>query len=225
MLNRQNPLTCSYPAWWPGGRTSDTDWKKLWPKSNDLEAALGVSDYVIGLSQMRAVRGAFLHSLSGTQGPWALLMRGDKGALIPSAVYRALEVLRPMFGQLDIHDVQLQSTDSAGYPGDYDMRATVARDPASDTWHLFIVQRAPRRMPMRVRLPGLAGAEVRAAHRHISGGTGSDNNSVAEPERIAVQDQPMHLRFDADGQTTFNLPPLSVNHLILPRPNAGTRKP
>lgn len=212
-------------ARWPGGRTSDTDWKTLWPKSNDLEAALGVSDYVIGLSQMRAVRGAFLHSLSGTQGPWTLLMRGNQGALIPSAVYRALEVLQPMFGRFDIHVADVQSTDSAGYPGGYDMRATVARDPTSDTWHLFVVQRAPRPMPLRVRLPGLAGADVRAAHRHIRGAAGSDNNSAAEPARIAVQDHPLSLRFDADGQTTFNLPPLSVNHLILPRPEAGIRKP
>ena len=211
-------------ARWPGGRTSDPDWKNLWPKTHDLGAALGVADYVIGLSQMAPVRGAFLHSLAGTQGPWPLMTRSSSGELIPSAVYRSLEVLLPMFGALDVHEAATLATDS-GYAGGYDLRATVSRDPISGTWHVFAVQRSSRPLPVSVRIPGLANQLIRSEHRYITGTTTADNNTASSPQRIGVQTDSTNLQVDASGMLSITLPPLSVNHLTLPDLAAGAQKP
>jgi alpha-L-arabinofuranosidase len=213
---REPVLWVTEHARWPGGRATDKNWKDLWPKTNNLEAGLGVADYLIGISQMGSVRGAFLHSLSGSKGPWALLLRGRGDELVPTALYRVLEVLTPLSTAGDVRAVEIRSPRNSGYPGGYDMRASALRDAASGAWTVVAINRSDRALPTRIVVQDLAGASGPAAHRFVTASTLDANNSAERPDAVVVRSAQPALTFDAAGATQIELPPYSVNVVRLP---------
>lgn len=203
-------------ARWPGGRTSDRDWGSLWWRTNNLEAGLGVADYLLGLTQIPQVRGAFLHALSGTQGPWALFLKGKDGTLVPSAVYRTLQVLWPLVVSADTFTTVVRSPHLSGYAGGYDLRAVVLRGRQTGVWSVLAINRSGRTLATSITVPSLAGVTGSAEHRFISGDTKAINNSAERPRDVDVQTARSTLAFDREGQARMNVPPYSVNAIQLP---------
>jgi hypothetical protein len=203
-------------ARWPGGETSDKDWKALWPKTNDMEAGLGVADYLIAISQMTQVRGAFLHTLAGTKSPWSLFLRGPKGELVPTALYRVIELLPALSNGGDVLGIELKSTNKARYPGGYDMRASVLRDATSGSLTIVAINRSPQVLATSLTIPDLSESDITATHRYVSSMTMNANNSPDSPNNISIRESNSTLMFNTNGETTIDLPPFSVNVFLLP---------
>jgi alpha-L-arabinofuranosidase len=197
-------------ARWPGGKTSDRDWKSLWGKSNNLEAAIGVADYLLGLTQLPSVQGALLHSLAGTRGPWSLFMPGASGDLVPSATFGALEVLAPL-SRLELYPTRVTSTNRSKYPGGYDSRAVIARDGSNGKWTLFAINRSDSVAHMQVKVPALARQQVSANRRTLAATSLEANNSAAQPAAVVPSTKSVPASFDGSGIASIELPAFSIN--------------
>lgn len=55
-------------ARWPKGNPEDRAWRNNWFQTGNHDAVLAISDFLIGLTQIPEVKGAFLHGLRA--GPW-----------------------------------------------------------------------------------------------------------------------------------------------------------
>jgi alpha-L-arabinofuranosidase len=212
---RDPTLWVTEHARWPGGETNDRDWKLLWPKTNDMEAGLGVADYLIALSQMTQVRGAFLHTLAGTKSPWSLFLRRPKGDLVPTALYRVIELLAALSDGGDVLGVELKSTNYARYAGGYDMRASILHDATSGKWTIVAINRSPQILAAELGIPELAKASITTTHRYVSSTTIGANNTPDAPDSVVPRESSSTLMFDTKGNTKFHLPPFSVNVIRL----------
>lgn len=197
-------------ARWPSGRTTDKDWKQNWPKATNLEGAISVADMVIALSQAPGVKGAFLHSLSGTTNPWPLFHRTSSG-LRPSAVYWALRVLRESLLD-EVIETRTSSRNDSGYAGGYDMRASVMADVGRRKFAVWATNRMGQEVKFHLLLPAMANATVSARLTSLTDPNPNASNSVYG-ERVLPVVKSLLLTFDAQGQTLVDLPAHSVSAL------------
>lgn len=78
----------------PAGAFVQPDWKRLWPGTSDLQAALSVADMTLALASIPEVQGAFVHALHASTGPWPMWRRRPDGRLDPTAPLQALSMIR-----------------------------------------------------------------------------------------------------------------------------------
>ncbi len=71
-------------ARWPKGNPKVQDWKNNWYQTNNYDAVLHVSSYLMLLSQLESVEGAMWHALRG--GPWNFIHVDGAKNLTPSGV-------------------------------------------------------------------------------------------------------------------------------------------
>ena len=191
-------------ARWPAGKSTDSEWKKNWYKTNNLEGALSVADMVIALSQIPNVEGAFLHSLAGTSGPWPLFHRTSSG-LRPSAVYWGLRVLRD--SMLDhVLVTQTNSRNDSGYTGSYDIRASLLTNSNRSKFVLWAVNRTGKEGKIGMSLSMLAGKNILARLITLSD-TNPEANNTLDGQRILPRDQTINLTFVKGGWAMSVLPP------------------
>jgi hypothetical protein len=87
------------------------DWGKNWYQTNDYEAVLSTADFLIGLTQIPAVKGAIWHGLRA--GPWNLISINNASYnvtlmselfkfLSPKSQYKALETITSTDPDLNI---------------------------------------------------------------------------------------------------------------------------
>lgn len=213
--NTQAKIWITEHARWPTGETTDKDWKRQWWKTTNLEAALGMGDFIIGLTQVPEVQGAMLHALGGATGPWPLFQRQTQtGMLYPSAVYWALRTLRE--GMLDtVLQTTTNSTNESGYPGGYDVRAVVMMDHTGAKYGLWMVNRANTPQKLNIALPQLAGKTFQAQLSFVGGMNKDATNTDDNMQRVTQQKSSYKLNFDVSGNAIIALPPNSVSSLQL----------
>ena len=186
-------------------------WKTSWRRSADFDAALGTADFVIALSQIPAIKGGMLHALHAFQGPWPQLHRNASGSgarFRPSAVFEGYRVLRETLLPRVLATVTT-SPRTSGYPGGYDIRASVLGDEAGKRFSVWAVNRASRAMPTRLRITALAGRSVTLRTTVLASpqGEASNHDSMqVSPSATAASD----LRFDDDGFATLELPARAI---------------
>lgn len=195
----------------PHAYDNSAGWRRSWPKTVNLEAALGVADAVILATQLPEIAGMFAHGIATTKGPWPMFHADRNGKLHPSAVFQALRLLRE--GMLPVVlQTQVRSDNRSGYAGGYDLRATVMSSLERDRFAVWAVNRAPHAITVDLLIPELAGRVVEAQHRYVSDGDLEANN-YASADRVAVKETKPKLAFDRTGAARIELPPQSVSSI------------
>jgi len=193
----------------------DADWKPTWSKSANLEAALGMADFVIAATQIPPVKGVFAHALHGLDAPWPLFHKTKAGSpLSPSAIYWALRVLRQNM-ESEVLPTVTHSANEGAYFGGYDFRATVMVNPARSKWAVWAVNRSSRAQNAELRLTALAGKKVRASLQVLADDNPNANNYL-DGSRLLPRDlPPQEIIFGSDGRATLQFAPNSVTGMRL----------
>lgn len=188
----------------------NADWKSSWSQSANLEAALGVADFMIAASQIPEVMGLFVHGLHGLNVPWPMFHKNKTGTQInPSAVYWALRVLRQGMEAEVLHTTSY-SGNTGGYFGGYDFRASVMANLERTKWAAWAVNRSPSAQTIELRIPALAGKKVKA-NLQVLGDDNLNANNYLDGNRLRPRDLPEQvLVFDKAGRATLALPSQSV---------------
>lgn len=192
------------------------DWQKNWWRSVNLEGALGVADMMIAATQVPEVQGLFLHSMEGAASPWPLFHRMSDGRLQPSAVYYALSILRK--SMLDeVLQTQTSSRWDSGYPGRYDIRATVLSNSARDKYAIWAVNRNNASITTKVYIPALSSKHLTVQVSVLADPDLDAGNSLAW-SRLRPRYFEMALSFDKTGLAVLNLPANSVSAISMDVP-------
>lgn len=186
------------------------DWKPNWPQSANLEAALGVADFMIAASQIPEVMGLFVHALHGLDAPWPLFHKNKAtGQIHPGAVFWVLHVLRQGM-ESEVLPTTSHSGNAAGYMGGYDFRASVMTDATRTKWAMWSVNRAPAAQTVEVRIPALAGRKAKVSLTALSDKSLHANNYL-DGNRLRPQEMPEQvIDFDKAGRAKLMLAPYSV---------------
>lgn len=188
----------------------NADWKANWSQSANLEAALGVADFMIAASQIPEVMGLFIHGLHGLDVPWPMFHKNKTGTQIhPSAVYWALRVLRQGM-ESEVLRTASHSANAGGYFGGYDFRASVMANSERTKWSVWSVNRSPSAQTIALRIPALAGKRVKA-NLQVLGDDNLSANNYLDGNRLRPRDLPEQIIvFDKNGRAALVLAPQSI---------------
>lgn len=188
----------------------NADWRSNWSQSANLEAALGVADFMIAASQIPEVMGLFVHGLHGLNAPWPMFHKKKAGTQIhPSAVYWALKVLRQGMEAEVLHTTSY-SGNAGGYFGGYDFRASVMSNSERTKWAMWAVNRSPSAQTIELRIPALAGKRAKA-NLQVLGDDNLNANNYLDGNRLRPRDQPEQvLVFDKAGRAALILDPQTI---------------
>lgn len=193
----------------PGSRNAE--WKRNWPKTANLEAALIVAEAYIVATQIPEARGLFLHSLGSAHGPWPLFNAGSDKSLHPSAVYWGLRILRDSMLPLAL-ETTVNSRKDASTIGGFNVRGAVLSNSVRSRFTVWAVNRLGNKSPLTLHLPSLAGRGAEGRMSFITS-TDADANNHLSSDRIVTNATTMSLRFDSNGNALIELPPYSVSAL------------
>ncbi|MEQ1558609.1 MAG: hypothetical protein ABL933_06655 [Methyloglobulus sp.] len=192
------------------------DWKSDWPKTGDLEAAIGVADMMIAAAQIPEVQGAFVHALHGSGGPWPLFHKDNQGNLYPGAVYWALRILRDAMLE-NVLPTLTSSTNNSDYDGGYDLRTVVMTDADHKKLSLWAVNRSGQALTAHLASVGMKDTKLPGKHVWISDNNIRANNYM-DAKHVQPIEHPVDLVFDKAGIATITLPPYSVSTFMLNMP-------
>lgn len=190
----------------------DPKWKESWPRTADLEAAIGVADFMIAGAQIPKLRGAFVHALHGSSGPWPIFHR-DKEAdnLRPGAVYWVLRILRESMLE-NVLSTQTYSRNHSGYDGGYDIRSVVMSNNDFSAYSMWVVNRHSKQVKIAVN--GLSGLrEVNYAIKKTVSGLSLQANNYDKNE-VNPLIKKFKLKLNKDNETYITLPPYSVVSIV-----------
>lgn len=97
---------------WPAGLPEDKGWEANWWLTNSMSGTRATADYLIGLSQIPAVKGAMLHGVRA--GPWNIVANGSSGPYL-TGVGKLLQ----LFGQSGAKFRLRTATTGAEFPVDW----------------------------------------------------------------------------------------------------------
>ena len=200
-------------ARWPQAGQGE-QWKTSWRKSADLGAAIGIADVLIAFTQIPEVKGSALHALHGTSGPWPLFHKASKGApFAPSVTLQAYGLLNQSMLPVVLPS-RSSSASKAGYEGGYDARGAVLATPDRSRVAVWTVNRAGSEIPVRVKIPELAGRTMKAQLRYITAAS-TDAHNYEDPDAVKVRQDERRLEFDGSGIATYAVPARSVAALAM----------
>ena len=176
-----------------------------------------MADYAIAAAQVPEVRGAFLHSLAGTSGPWAFFMR-DSDKIVRSALAEVHMLLNSV-AQAEAFPTRTITTMGGGWGSNYDSRGLLMKDAQSGIWQLIAVNRSAKPLHVNVVIPPLGGSQTMADIHTVSGATSDENNSAVQPFRLTPIETQETVVFNELGEGRVVLNPYSVT-LIEFRPLA-----
>jgi hypothetical protein len=185
--------------------------------TSNLSAAISTADFLIGLAQMPAVRGAAWHGLNA--GPWQLFDATIRHRdLRPRPVYFGLRALRAVDLPV-VLAARTASPDTSGYG--YDVRAAAFTDPERDALGIWAVNRSRRPQPLRVSFLPWKGTEIEGRHHFLAGEPGVDADDPDIELDIELDPTPFKGRFSQAGVLDVELPPSSVSGLVFSRTGAA----
>lgn len=179
-----------------------------WLVSN-LGGSISTADYLIAIMQVPQVLGAMYHGSPG--GPWRLfdniLYDGDFDPLTIFWTYALLN-------QNTLSDVVAtvnESTNAAGYLGNYDTRAVAFHDGACEV-RVWVVNRRMQALNFEIKIPLWAGDPVSIEHASIYGAAGQDPDETGYEGVVSLTPQSLgNATLSGAGATTVSLPPSSIN--------------
>lgn len=189
----------------------DPNWKNSWPRTGDLEAAIGVADMVIAAAQIPEVQGTFVHTLHGTGGPWPLFHKEKGGGMHPGAVYWALRILRDSM-LADVLPTTTRTSNNSRYDGGYDVRTVVMADMERRNYSIWAVNRSAQSLATRLSIPAVKNMKLAGKRVWLSDSNIRANNYLVGT-RLQPNKSPVELTFDLAGSASVILPPYSVSTL------------
>ncbi len=179
-----------------------------WLVSN-LGGSISTADYLIALMQVPKVMGAMYHGSPG--GPWRLfdnaLYDGDFDPLTIFWTYALLN-------QNTLADVVAtvnESTNNAGYLGNYDTRAVAFYDGACEV-RVWVVNRRVQSLDFEIKIPLWASDAVTIDHAAVYGDAGQDPDETGYEGIVSLTPQSLgNVTLDGSGATVVSLPPSSIN--------------
>jgi alpha-L-arabinofuranosidase len=188
----------------------DPNWKKSWPRTADLEAAIGVTDLMIAGTQIPALNGAFIHSLHGTSGPWPLFhFNKSKTAMHPSVVLLALKMMRESMLE-NVLPTTTYSSNKSDYDGGYDLRATVMTNSDHTKYSIWAINRSGKQINVKFSGSMFKSKIVDAQNVMLSDENERANNYI-DASRVKPIIKSKKLLFDDAGNTAVIIPPYSVS--------------
>jgi len=178
--------------------------------TGNLYGTISTADFLIAISQIPEIKGAFLHGLNA--GPWqvfdASIQHHD---LRPRPVYWGMRILRAVDYELTLATETRQGEAASGYLGGYDVRAAGFSNAEQSELGLWVANRAPLVVPAEVQFTPLAGRSVLVQHNHISLPDGGEiDDPRLEPVLVTEAEAVCH-QFSAEGLLTLRLPAGSVS--------------
>lgn len=189
-------------------------WKRDWPKSSNLEAAIVIAESYITAAKFPEIQGMFLHSLGTAHGPWPLF-NAKGNSVHPSAVYWGIRILRDSMLP-NVLDSQVESRNDEGSIGGHDVHAAVLTDKSRQSYVIWAVNRYRTSSKLSVKIPSLAGLKVKSTFTFISDSSKEANNYLVEG-KVSPQIQESSITFDNDGVAEIQLPSYSVSSLRIIR--------
>lgn len=202
-------------ARWPQGKINSDEWKGNKPRTNNLDAALHVGDFLIGAARIAPIKSTFLHALHANDAPWALFVRDYKqDKLIPTAVYLGLVLFREGMAA-QVLPSKMRSTNTAEVDGGHDARALVMQEPGQGTYKIWLVNHAHQQNTITVKIPALASRTIQIEHKYLAHADASANNSTAQPTMLEIQTAHAQLKADQDGKIRLVVPMHSLSAITL----------
>jgi hypothetical protein len=181
--------------------------------TSNLSAAISTADFLIALTQLPEVKGAFWHGLQG--GPSQVFDATiEHKDLRPRPVYWGYRVLRSVI----LDETLLTKTGEqpgAQYGDGYDVRAAGFRSTDGTTVGLWVANRRNETVELRVRYAPMAGSGVTVRTFAMHGAEHADAETD-DPE-IDLDARPEEARFDGKGQVTLVVEPSSITAFELRR--------
>jgi alpha-L-arabinofuranosidase len=216
-VNQQPPsIWITEHARVPPNAWVDPNWEKNWKKTADLEAAIGVADLMISLTMMPEVKGAFIHSLHGTNGPWPLFHKANKQSFAPSVVFWALKMLRSSMLDTVIYS-KTASVNQSDYDGGYDIRATVMTNSRRNAYAIWLINRSHDMSLIGLDFPALKHLNLKVTLTTLSNKSKTANNYL-NTQTVTPQTTNSIMRFDATGKTNIKLLPNSISTISFSLP-------
>lgn len=177
-----------------------------------LAAAVSNADFVIALSQIPQVKGAFIHDLAG-DGAWGMFYRTPAGGVHPTLPYWAMRLLRESLLD-EVLTTYTQSPNTSGYRGGYDLRASILTNKVRNHHAVWMSNRAGKDISVQLDIATLAGKTVNATLKslhHVNADVSDDllgNNLLPEVASLNVA-------FNTSGTATIPVPANSISTLLL----------
>jgi hypothetical protein len=186
--------------------------------TGNLYGTVSTADFLIAISQVPEIKGAFLHGLNA--GPWQVFDASIRHHdLRPRPVYWGMRILRSVDYDLTLATETQQGDPISDYLGEYDVRAAGFSNAERSELGLWVANRALQAMPAEVQFAPLAGRSVIVEHNHISLPDGGEiEDPKLDPVLITEAEGVCH-RFSDQGVLTVQLPAGSVSGIrITPAP-------
>lgn len=169
--------------------------------ASGLDGAISSADFIIGITQIPEIQGAFWHALGG--GKWNVIEKHPSGNIQTTPVYWMLRLLRE---NMDGHVLRTATTDGniSGYEGGYDVRAVALYQPDKRILTLWLVNRADAIQKASLNFAAFAGRKCQSQVSYLNEKTLRDPGP--RPLRQAVNT----IFFNDRGSAEITLPGRSV---------------
>ncbi len=189
----------------PRGRAMDRA-----DRTGNLYGTISTADFLIAISQVPEIKGAFLHGLNA--GPWQVFDASIRHHdLRPRPVYWGMRILRAVDYELTLATDTQQGEATSGYLGGYDVRAAGFSNAERSELGLWVANRAQQVVAAEVQFAPLAGRAVLVQHNHISLPEGGDAEDPKLDPELVTEAQGVCHRFSDQGVLALQLPAGSVS--------------
>ena len=181
--------------------------------TSNLSGAISSADFLIALTQIPEVRGAFWHGLNA--GPWQVFDATiEHKDLRPRPVYWGYRVLRSVMLEETLH-TETGKQPEAQYSDGYDVRAAAFRSADGNTVGLWVANRRNEAVTLDVRYASLANSDV-SVRTFVMHGEAQGNADSDDPV-VDLDAGPVPARFDSAGRLGLVVEPFSVTAFELRR--------
>jgi alpha-N-arabinofuranosidase len=192
----------------PRGVPSDPGWKHNWSQTADIGAATSVADMMIMLARTPKIKGAFVHSLHGSSGPWPMFHKSGEGTVWPSTVYWALALLRDVMLE-EVLDTRIYASIRSGSLLGYYTNVAVFSSRDRSQFSTWMINRSSEPVPIRFAMPHFASKRLAIKMVRLGGGNASGSNYVS-PYAVTPVTTEIMSDVDANGEFEVTIPGNSV---------------
>lgn len=183
--------------------------------TSNLAATVSTADFLIGISQLPEVKGAFWHGINA--GPWQLFDASiEHRDLRPRPLYWGYRVLRSVM----LPETLLTETGpqpGAQYSDGYDVRATSFRSNDQETLGLWVANRRTEAVTLEIRYTPFAEHEVSVRQFEVYGPAGKDPDHAGLAPETVLSPQSLQSAFDTAGNLKVVVKASSVTALEIRR--------
>ena len=197
----------------PMGTPADPGWKNNWPQTGSLAAAISTADMMLSLARTRNVKGAFMHSLHGSSGPWPLFHKRSDGVVYPSAVYWALVLLRESLLDNVLITTITTTNNNANEVG-YDTNTLVMANARRSQYSVWSINRGEKFANTKFSISSLAGKKVVLKITTISSKDREDSN-YSEQYKVFPIRKEISINVSTNGEFSLLTPAYSVTSVII----------